>query len=306
MDLSICLNSISTPADNAKEAYNLFLEACYGVLELGVGRDDRYFLFYDDIKNRQLNACPLAYGYNYEDFLNELKEKNEQDLLLFLIEMDDKSPAIDYLSLEDETLLDELASYSFYLPETGTNQCMDTLGIAWLLDAYLLSLPTRSVWDSSHVEIARIGGEQYREERLLLKNIARREHGTELREERDRLEEVRLEDICPTCLFSTDFFAWYNGLSNENKHRIKNKLRVASERNFQGGKPLFDTLKEADGMREIRMFAYPGGAMRILFGAMPESRQAILIGFIKKDDKEGYDENIPSAKELWDNMISRQ
>jgi hypothetical protein len=61
---------------------------------------------------------------------------------------------------------------------------------------------------------------------------------------------------------------------------------------------LFDNLENADGLREIRISAYPGGAIRILFKALANSRQAILVGFIKKNDNEGYSVNIDKANEL--------
>ena len=61
---------------------------------------------------------------------------------------------------------------------------------------------------------------------------------------------------------------------------------------------MFKTLINADGIREIRFDAYPGGAIRILFKKIGE-KQAILTGFIKKRRDEGYKQDIAVAKELY-------
>ncbi|BCA99395.1 hypothetical protein ATCC19606_17310 [Acinetobacter baumannii] len=74
---------------------------------------------------------------------------------------------------------------------------------------------------------------------------------------------------------------WYNNdLSRENKHRVLEKLKLACERNFQGGEPLFKSLE--DGFREIRFDAHNGGAIRILFKNIKDNSHALLVGFIKK------------------------
>ena len=62
-------------------------------------------------------------------------------------------------------------------------------------------------------------------------------------------------------------------------------------------KKLFKNLKNASGIREIRMNAYPGGALRILFKHYKDNLQAILIGFIKKNNSECYDTAIALAEE---------
>lgn len=55
-------------------------------------------------------------------------------------------------------------------------------------------------------------------------------------------------------------------------------------------------------IREIRFSAYPGGAIRILFKAAGNTQQAILLGFIKKSDAEGYLQNISEAKVILDKL----
>ncbi|MDM8525943.1 type II toxin-antitoxin system RelE/ParE family toxin [Desulfococcaceae bacterium HSG8] len=301
MDHSICINSLSTPAQSAEKAYYLLTDACLGMLELNTG-NDRFIFYYDDEKNRCLEECRLAVNYTYKNFLNDLEDKNENDLLLFLIEAVDKSPALDHIINESEDIFDAISSCHFYLPGTGSDKDMDTLGIAWLLNATLLSLLTEKIWDTPHLEIAQLKYGDYSENLLLLNNIAKYEHGEELRQEWNRLAEQPLEEICPECRFSTPFLDWYNGLDDTNRYRVRDKLQSASDRSFQGGKPFFDTLDKADGIREIRFSAYPGGTTRVLFGALPDQKQAILIGFIKKSNREGYSKNIPRAKDQWEKI----
>ncbi len=48
----------------------------------------------------------------------------------------------------------------------------------------------------------------------------------------------------------------YEEQTDENRHRVIEKLRLSSDKDFQGGKPLFETLTDGDGLREIRFSAY--------------------------------------------------
>ena len=85
-------------------------------------------------------------------------------------------------------------------------------------------------------------------------------------------------------------------MEDDLKARIYDKLLLADMKKFQGGKPLFDTLNDADGLREMRFSAVQGGAVRILFGALSGQKYGILVGFIKKSDDEGYTSAIKLAK----------
>ncbi|MCP4138505.1 MAG: hypothetical protein GY754_46535 [bacterium] len=302
MDHNIFLNQHSMPADNKAEAYSMLQEACLGILELRTGDEDRFFLYYDDIQNNSLKDCVLAQGYTYNDFLSEL-EQNEQDLALSLMEMDDKSPALNFLETEQKEIFDKFFLYEYYLPNTAYNENMYILGIAWLLQASLLSLPTATIWDASRVIIACSQDESLHEQ-YSLHNIARYEHGVEWRKEWEQLSEKTLEELLQNCRITERFTTWYNELSSENSYRVRSKLQLANEKNFQGGEPLFKNLKDTDGMREIRFSAYPGGAIRVLIGGLPDQQQAILVGFIKKSDDEGYTENIKRAAEEWKTLLA--
>ena len=299
MDHSICINPISMPATTIEAAKELLLDACLGVLDLNTG-DDRFFFYFDDSDNSRMKDCVIADdGSKFSDFLDQMASY-DVDLFLFLEEVEDKSPALDFL-LDEQ--IEEIASCNFYIPDTGFETNLDTLGIAYVLEATLLSMNTDECWNSSSVSAARYDDGAKREYIFPIKNISKKEHGEEHLLEYEKLSQTTLEDLCPDCSFTAEFKHWLEDLDVVNAKRVRTKLRLASERDFNGGKPLFETLKNnCDGLREIRFSAYPGGAIRILFRALSEGNQAILVGFIKKADEEGYDEACPKAIELWTAM----
>ncbi len=275
------------------------LEACYGMLELNTG-NDRFILYFDDM-NQRINECLLAENYTYNDFLNELEANQLMDLLLVMVEAEDKSPALEYLSSDE---FDELASFQFYLPDVGFDEVMDILGVAWLVDGVLLSLLTHSRWEKTKIEIVRWDDVENRKDKYFINNISGVNNGVEICNEIKALSELTLDDICPQCTFTEAFREWYNELGANNRHRVFKKIQLAAQRHFSGGEPLFKTLESGDGMRELRFSAYPGGAIRILFGALPDDGRAILLGFIKKSDNEGYRENMNRATSLWMSMLN--
>ena len=299
MEHSICMNTLSLPAPDREKAYELLLDACYGMLELNTG-NDRFALYFDD-KNNRIYDCLLAEHYTYSDFLDDLEKNQLVDLLLTLQEAEDKSPALDHLSEDD---FSRVSSFAFYLQNEGYNSSMDILGIAWVVDGVLLSLRTETKWAKPKVSIARWNEDEHREDRYSVRNISTEEHGIAHKKEIEDSLEISLEDVCPQCVFTDDFNAWYGALDDTNSHRVYNKIQLAIAKDFSGGEPLFKTLEDAGGMRELRLSAYPGGAIRVLFGTLPDQKQAILLGFIKKSDKEGYKTNIKKAKSLWDQLLT--
>jgi len=273
------------------------LEACYGMLELN-GGNDRFALYFDE-ETKTIYECDLAENYTYSNFLDELKANQLIDLLLMLEEAEDKSPALDHISAE---AFDELASFQFYLPDSGLNEAMDILGIAWLVDGTLLSLHTHERWEGNKISIARWNEAEKREEQYFLNNISSVENGVGLRNEIKALTELTIENLCPQCMYTEMFRRWCCQLDANNRHRVYKKIQLAAQRRFTGGEPLFKTLENGEGMRELRFSAYPGGAIRILFGDLPADGKAIILGFIKKKDKDGYKANMKRAKDLWKKM----
>ena len=296
MDHTLCLNTNSFPAESAEKAMSLFDDALQGVLELNSG-NDRYTLYLDSHQSSGLDDFCLADGFTYKDYIDSLLNNQEMDLYLFLLELEDKSPALDYL--EDE-LIDEICNSSFYMPDQPVLDYPDVLSLAYAIDATLVSINTSEQWSSSNVLIAKSDDTgRYINEQLSLNNISTVEHGKKLFEQ---FQYVNLHDICESTELANIFVDWYEEQSQENKIRIVDKYRLACERNFEGGEPLFKTLDS--GLREIRFSAYPGGATRLLFKRMTNGKQVILLGFIKKSNMEGYAENIPKALSLIDELNS--
>ena len=292
MEHVICLNSNSFPAENKGAAIELFEDALQGILALN-GGVDRYALFHDDQNGGDLNSFQLAQGFSFQEFKDELENNNDMDLLLFLEEVDDKSPALDHIA---EDVFDDIAAFSFYVPGQPLPQFPDVLGLSWFLQAVLLSIPTQEHWNSDQIFIARTEDGTYVDEQLTLKNISRLEHGQKIFDDSNA---VNILDICQNCHVTSDFINWYEDLKPENKIRVIDKLKLAVNREFNGGEPLFKTLIDADGLREIRFSAYAGGAIRLLFKSLSGGQQAILLGFLKKSNGEGYSSNIDAANELY-------
>ncbi|MEG6551626.1 type II toxin-antitoxin system RelE/ParE family toxin [Desulfocurvibacter africanus] len=304
MDHNICLNAHCFPATDKSTAYDILLNAFFGLLELNQG-DDRFFLYYDDQASNFIDDCQLAPEYTYADFLKDLLNSDHVDVCQFIVEIADKSPALDFLFRENEELFNTISNYTFYLPDSGLTSPMDTLSLAWFLDATLLSIPTCSHWDKAYLHVKKYPPDRYHNDVLPLRNISRFEHGRLLREYYASLNTPALEELCPICIFTDDFIHWLGNLDSINQYRIRDKLTLACARNFSGGEPLFKSLENAHGIREIRFSAYPGGAIRILFAQYDATRFALFLGFIKKSDNEGYNENIARAKILWDQLRLR-
>lgn len=289
MDYAICINQNSFPVDNAELGRELFDNAVSGVLELNTGNDR--FLFFLDSNKEDLSDLVIADGLTFDDYRNN---HDDLDLVLFLHEIEDKSPALD--SLTDEQI-EEMGSYSFYVPDEALDEFPDVYGLSWVLSGYLLSLASAPRWGKSEVQICRSDEEgRYVDEILTLKNISCQAHGLAIAE---AANQKNFEDIVSPHILTEELLGWFKEQSEENKARIIDKVELAINREFNGGEPLFKTLNDCDGIREIRMSAYSGGAIRILFKHLSQEKHALLVGFIKKKNDEGYTQATKVAKDLY-------
>ncbi|MEY8200167.1 MAG: type II toxin-antitoxin system RelE/ParE family toxin [Colwellia sp.] len=289
MEHQIVINTNSFPANSVEEANYYFDDALQGVLALNTGTD--LFTFYLDSNDITLPEFNLAEGFTYENFLDQI---TDQDLKLFLLEVEDKSPAIDTLTEEQ---LEEVANNEFYIPEQAIFNNLEVFSFAWTLSGTLLSIPTSKVWEDRKLNIRRAAPDgQYIDEDFWLNNISYASHGSEIYEQ---FSNNNLPAVCKGHHLTQDITDWYSGLTLNNKRRVLEKLSLACERNFDGGEPLFKTLSDADGIREVRFNAYPGGTIRVLFKAITGGKQALLVAFIKKSDSEGYATVIDRAKDLY-------
>lgn len=289
MEHQIIINTNSFPADSIQNASCYFNSALQGVLALNTGADS--FTFYLDSNNIELSDFNLAEGFTYENFVSQTRD---QDFKLFLLEIQDKSPAIDTLT-EDQ--LEEMPNDQFYIPDQPVVNYPDVFSFSWVLSGILLSIPTSDVWKKRKINIRRTAPDgQFIQEDLWINNISCFSHGTEINEQ---FSNNNLYTVCNEHHITNDLIKWYDDLRQENKRRVLDKLSLACERNFVGGEPLFKSLINQNGIREVRFSAYPGGAIRVLFKVLSSGNQALLVGFIKKNDSDGYDTAIGRATNLF-------
>lgn len=289
MEHFICINTNSFPAGTRDDAKKMFTDAIEGMLELNEG-EDRFTFYLDTSDNINLAEFELAAGYTFEEYTKDLASSN-LDLYAFLLEIEDKSPAIENVS---DDIFESISNYSFYVKGSAVDKFCDVFSFAWFMSSTLLSLNTDEKWSSESINICRTENGEYLLEDLFLNNISTFEHGKIIY---NKYNSINLDKICGRNYVADGFRTWFEELDNDNARRVADKLELACKREFQGGEPLFKNLKNASGIREIRMNAYPGGALRILFKHYKDNLQAILIGFIKKNNSECYDTAIALAEE---------
>lgn len=298
MDHNFVLNTLSLPATSAQIAFDLLLDSMKGLIAVGTP-DDRRALYTD--QQPDIGSCVIAPDTTWRDFLAQLDQIDEQDLQLALYEIEDKTPMLDFVSDEQ---FNKIASSAYYFPDEAYTGSIDILALAWELDATLLSIATAEKWHASEIAFAEFSIDKHSTAPSWLRNLSCREHGFALNKRLFALLNQSLKDTFASCEFSADFLEWVNGLAADLQTRIRIKLALAESKQFQGGKPLFDTLtgNDAAGLREIRFSAVQGGAVRILFDFLPVGKPAILVGWIKKSNSDGYPSAISLAKKLLGQM----
>lgn len=294
MDLAICINTNSLPAATIDKGKELMKDALAGVLQLIETGNERVNFYYDS-NNEDLFDLQLAENYSYENFITDC---DDVDLQTFLYDVEDKSPALDALTAEQ---LDEVAEYDLYMPNQPLDAQRDIYALTWVLDGYLLSLATAERWQCHELRANKQGEHgQYVDDFLLLKNIANETHG---QHHFQKSKQINLEEvIAPHCI-SNELKQWFDQQSKENQRVIVNKLKLATEKGFQGAEPLFKPLHNSNTLREIRFSAFAGGAIRILFRNYQKEKYLLLTGFIKHANKEGYDTHIPLAEKIYQAYI---
>ncbi|PFG09260.1 type II toxin-antitoxin system RelE/ParE family toxin [Marinobacter sp. LV10MA510-1] len=294
MDLIFCINQNSFPAVDSCTGNELFDDAVQGVLALLGGGKDRC-LFYYDSNGESLHSLDIAEGFTYENFLQGC----DPDLQLFLYEVEDKSPALDALT-DDQ--IDEMAAYNFYLAGHALDHYSDVYSLAWVTSGFLLSLATDPKWQKEALRISKTGDSgRFVDDFLLLKNVASQKHG---KLHWQQLHTIDLNTFLSGHVASNEFIDWFAQLETANQKIVADKIKLAVDKGFQGGRPLFDSLNNSDAVREIRMSAFAGGAIRVLFKHHFEKNYILLIGFIKHSDDEGYAKNITAAERIYNNMLN--
>lgn len=298
MDHNFVFNTLCLPAKTTDDAFRFLLDTMKGMLAVGAD-NDRHVVYSDH--QPDLNSCIVAPNYTYGNFVSQLETIGEQDLQLALMEIDDKTPMLDFIT--EEQFVD-IAAVAYYFPDEPYSTSIDILAMAWHLDATLLSIGTAAKWCVSEIEFAEYAQNSPLTGSSYLRNISCEEQGMAFWRQYVRDINKPFDEAFLTCRFSDDFMKWIKELSDDLQVRIRDKLTLAEAKKFQGGKPLFDTLTDADGLREMRFSAVQGGAVRILFGPLSFDKQAILVGFVKKSNSEGYPHAIKSALSLFAQMKS--
>lgn len=292
MDHLLCINTNSFPADSEQLAVELFGDALQGVLELFIEDNDRVIFYLDALKGLCLHELELCEGFTYNDFLTYLEAQSEFDLLSVLLEIEDKSPALDFFN---DNELDEIGNFTYFLPNQGIYQFSDVFSISDHLSAKLLSLNTSPEWNNHQLEFNKTQNGEYNHNTCIIDNISTKAHGSLLYEIYNSLQ---LNTACSTALISNEVLKWFSELNIENKNIVYKKLSYCNERNFRGNEPLFKSIVGTPGLWEVRFSAFSGGAIRMLYRTYND-KNILLVGFIKKSDNEGYKQNIQQAEDIF-------
>lgn len=295
MSNNFVFNHLSLPAASKDQAYTLFKSIIEGMLQINQ-RGEGYRLF----SECRLSETMLFDNYTYLDFVRELdQDSKNKDLCAFLLELEDKTPLVDHLTEEQ---FQTLSTNSYYFYDEPYTHSIDILGIAWNDDAILLSIPTDEKWSASQILIGQYEEHTPPNGSTPIPNISTRKQGIELNEKYSALKIKSLAELFPNCAFTERFIDWLESQDSRLREKIISKIAIAHERNFDGGKPLLETLSGNNShLREIRLSAIHGGAPRILF-ASTGLKIVILTGFVKHDSSEGYTEAIAHANAELENF----
>lgn len=290
MKYAICINKNSFPAADYQTGKNLFDDALQGILALNDGSDK--FVFYLDSNKETLFEFIISPELTVQSFIDH---HDDPDMQQFLYEAEDQSPALDNLSEEQ---IGEMAKYQFYRTEYAQCAYPDVYSLAWMISGIMLSIASDASWNNNFIDVSRAdadGRPIVDELSIPLRNIASLSTGQFHHSQLHATES--LDTMIFPHLITQDCRDWILGLIDENRSIVRDKLRLAKDRGFQGGEPLFKSLQ--DGVNEIRFNAFTGGAIRILFKHLNNNKYALLYGFIKKSDNEGYDIALKRSKELY-------
>ena len=150
MEHLICINTNSFPAGSTDAAKEMFTDAIEGILELNEG-EDRFTFYLDTPDNSSLAEFELADGYTFEEYTKDIESSN-MDLYAFLLEVEDKSPAIESVS---DDVFESISTYSFYVKGSAVDRFCDVFSFAWFMSATLLSLNTDEKWSRESINVIR-------------------------------------------------------------------------------------------------------------------------------------------------------
>ncbi|MBF0342874.1 MAG: type II toxin-antitoxin system RelE/ParE family toxin [Nitrospirae bacterium] len=296
MDYSLMFNHLSTPAADQSTACELLIEAFQGVLHLN--QDEDRFEFYFDTDNP--DDINLAESFTYANFKGIIRN-HERELYLFITQIEDKASFLDYISDDD---LIELSKLSSFFKDRPYNENLDIFSLALYKNGIMLSMAIDEFWQSSKVEFYYNNEEGYSPTKVDVDNISIVVHAKHIL----KAMEGSILDCAPDSYLTENFLSWYNICGKEDRYKIRNKLKVCHENNFNFGRPNIDTLDgpRFSNMKEIRFGNAQGqhGKIRILFAKDTSGKPVILNGFIKHDND--YTKHIKFADDLFEEYLERQ
>ncbi|GHV96219.1 hypothetical protein AGMMS50293_25390 [Spirochaetia bacterium] len=274
MNYEFCLNPLSLPAAAKDDANTFLTEIFRGIAGLPLA--ESVVTLYSE---KKLDETEVSSGWTYYDFKSSLINTNEIDLAGFVLELEDKSPFLEFVT--DEEFL-KLADYDLRLFETTplNGSESDIIRFACLHEAILISFPTADIWkkDSLPVAITNISTREVDEISLL--NIFN-----------TSVEHIIPQDnwkdgLSANIIFAEEFDAWFSSLQQKNQIHMANLIGRADKMNFAGtDKQTKLILGSSMAIREWRGGCPMGGSGRIrFFYKSTAGKIYILCGFIKTNN----------------------
>lgn len=277
MDFELFYNHFSAPLPTRDSAYSQLTAAIRDALFLNKTGDDRITLSYD-LSN--INMHTLADNYYYSDYIDDLRNNGENDLMLTLLEMVDKAPLLNNLSDED---VDFLASSMIYVSGISYDRSMDLFGIAFVKNGIVLSLPSNPAWVEPSIAFSIFSAEQTAAINYLLRNISQPGHSVTILN--GLAPQISLAEQFPTIRFENDIIAWFITLPHDDKVKISNAIQHCLCASFEIGRPLVDTIhgSRIANLKELRAgnHSQDSGKLRILFLRDENRNVHFLTGFVK-------------------------
>ncbi len=290
---TLCFNHYSLNTDiTPQHAYALLYDSFQGALYLNKNGDDTYVLYYEQAS---LGDCLVGKDYTFYDFKTDLLENHERDFYLFLSQIEDRSPYIDFISNEH---IDELDKWTVYFPTRPYEGDYMIICLAWSLQGFVISLNTDPFWNHGHLKFAFTEDHCTPVEFDSVKNIASVRHGVLHRA--PVLE--TWEAICPDAILCDSFLQWEESRIEQHRVVIREKIQMACTRNFDLKRPLVDTLTNSkfSNLKELRV----GGQLRIFFARLPDRRTAILGGLFKQGKERDYLEPVRKAEIEYEKLLT--
>ncbi|MDR1787407.1 MAG: hypothetical protein LBR16_03030 [Treponema sp.] len=270
MNYEFCLNPLSLPVDTKEHANEYLTDIFRGIADLlSTGSSG---VLYSDAS---LDKTFLAADWTYGNYKSELIYSQEHDLASFVLELDTRSPFLDYVNNEDFCCLTKYQMKMFgKTPLVSAEH--DIIKFACLKNAVLVSLPTTALCQRESIPITLIDEAAQDSDEITLFNIFNA--GT-THIPRDDWKNSLSDNI----LFSSTFDEWYCDLSAKNKLHVASLIKRADVSRFTGTtKQTKAIINSSNSIREWRGGCpdVGSGRIRILYKS-DKGRVFILFGFIK-------------------------